>query len=224
MKSNHKRILGGAAVIAGLAIVGGAFLLSGDDDSSTDAPASQAETTTAEASASPPDSGCTMQVESVVYTLDPLVAQQFAALGLNFDSIWPGNQVAEGTATAPRIHASRDVSCDLSSGYIGMRGGFRVSNGNDAVEFRRFRVDLDSGQMLAFFKSTGQASFEAVELGADEAQFSERGSIISGVMPMVIDKGSAVALNATLGTDLPSEALELGTVTVTGTPTTAQAE
>jgi hypothetical protein len=221
----NKRIIGSAAVIAGLAIVGGALLLSGDDDSSSDAaPASQAATTTAEASASSADPGCTMQVESVVYTLDPLIAQQFAAIGLSFDSIRPGNQVAEGTATAPRIHASRDVSCDLSSGYIGMRGGFRVSRGNDAVEFRRFRVDLDSGQMLAFFKSTGQASFEAVELGNDDAQFSERGALISGVMPMVIDKGSAVALNATLGTELPSEALELGTVTVTGIPASVEAE
>ncbi|MDH3227113.1 MAG: hypothetical protein OEM67_08510 [Thermoleophilia bacterium] len=223
MKSDGKRILGGAAVLLGLAIVGGAFFYASDDDSSTeDPPASPADAT--EASSAPADSNCTLEVESVVYTLDPLVGQQFAALGISFDTISPGNEVAEGTATAPRIHVSRDVSCDLTSGYVGMRGGFRVSNERDTVEFRRFRVDLDEGEMYTFFKSTGSESVEAVDIEASEAQFTERGAVFSAVVPMVLDTGAAVALNATLGTDLPADTLELGTITFTGSTSGAQTQ
>lgn len=220
MKLMNKRVIGAAAVVAGLAIVGGAVLANNGDDSSSDAsPASPATETTAEVSASPPpDGSCTMDVTGMLFTLDPLIAQQFVAGGLDFRTISPGARISEGLATSPRIHAARDVSCDLTSGYIGMRGGFAVENSSGgSVEFRRFRMQLDKGEMAAFLKSTGSSSFEAIDFDVSEAQFTERGSVITGTMPMVLDQGAATAMNATLGTDFPTGVLELGTVTVTGT-------
>jgi hypothetical protein len=105
-------------------------------------------------------------------------------------------------ATAQRIYAARDVACDLSGGYIGMRGGFGPRG---AVEFRRFRLELDEGEMYAFFKSTGQESFEAIDIDAEEVQFAQRGTIVTSVVPMVLDHGATTAINATLGTDLPRD-------------------
>jgi hypothetical protein len=225
MKLMNKRIVGAAAVVAGLAIVGGAIVANNNSDDSADkAPASPAGES-AQVSTPRPDGACTMDVTGMLFTLDPVIAQQFAAGGLNFRTISPGARISEGLATSPRIHTARDVKCDLTDGYIGMRGGFAIENSQGGnVEFRRFRLKLDEGEMDAFLKSTGSSGFEAIDIDASQAQFTERGSVITGTVPMVLDGGAAVAMNATLGTDLPAGALELGTVTITGTTATAQAQ
>lgn len=209
----RKRTLGIGAVAAGAVLVAGALALQATNSDSDPAPASSDGATQ---TSTPPGGDCTMKVNSVLFSLDPGVAAQFAAGGLEFSTIAPATTVATGLEIAPKIHAARDVSCDFAEGYIGMRGGFSVENARGKVDFRRFRLKIDEREMLAFLKSTGASGLEAIDVNVDEAQFTERGSLVSAVAPMVLDSGAAVAMNATLGTDFPADVIELGTVTIAG--------
>jgi len=87
----------------------------------------------------------------------------------------PGGGCTNGLQIAPLLRASQDVACDLSSGFIGMRGGFCVSNAPAGVELPSLRPKLDEGEMHAFLKSTGSSGLEAIDLDVDEAQFTEQG-------------------------------------------------
>lgn len=212
--------LGAVATIAAIAIA--AFAVGCDNDDPepvANAPETAAEATPTENAADVPaatDEGCMIAVDSVTFALDPRVSLAFMSQGLDFTTISPAKTITTGQLIAPRIHAARDVTCDLSDGYVGMRGGFSVANERARVEFRRFRLSIDEREMLAFLKSTGNAGLAAIEVDVDEAQFTEQGSLISAVVPMTLDSGAAVAMNAALGTDFPADEIELGTVTISG--------
>ena len=204
--------IGLAALALAAALVVGAIAIS--DRGGTDEPGPDVETA---AFVAPEGDACGLSVESVTFALDPVVARTFVTQGLGFATIWPAKTITTGQRIAPRLHAERDVTCDLSEGYIGMRGGFRVAGARGSVEFRRFRLKIDEREMFTFLRSTGNAGLEAVDLLVDEAQFTHEGSRLSAVVPMVLDHGASVAMNATLGTDFPADEIELGTVTISGT-------
>lgn len=211
--------LGAIATVAAIAI--GGFVVTNDNDDTPSPAADAAEAASApattDATAEPvADGTCSLDVDSVTFALDPRVALGFNAQGLEFATISPAKTLTTNQLIAPRIHAARDVTCDLSQGYVGMRGGFSVSGAKGRVEFRRFRLKIDEREMLAFLKSTGNSGLEAIGLEVDEAQFTEQGSLMSAVVPMILDSGAAVAMNAALGTDFPADQIELGTVTIAG--------
>ena len=223
MRPTTRRLIAGVAVVAGVATLAGAFLTR-DDSQTSSAPQTPAAATTE--SAAPPS--CALNVASVTLTLDPNVAADFLERRLIFETIAPGTELVAGTSTAPLLYTSRDVSCDLRRGFIGMRGGFRVRSESHEdvhlheVEFRRFRIELDTGELYAFFASTGAANVEALDLEVDEAAVSQDGARMTADVPIVLDEDGAVALNAALGTDFSGDELTLGTMTVTGTRATTR--
>lgn len=227
MKWNQP-IVGIATITVGAILVAGSFVVGGGDDDTAATNVGGTPTVTSEAtepaSTAPPTGACGIDVTSAVFALDPAVVDLFDGNNLKFEALFPGNELAQGISASPIVTASEGVACDLTEGEVRMQGGFQISGPTSEVNFRRLRIELDEGEVYAFFKASGPADFEALDLRLDEAQFTDRGNIVSAVVPMVLDQDATVALNAALGTDFLGDIVELGTVTIKGSRVDAVAD
>lgn len=240
LSRTDEKIIAGAIAFSlacgGVAL--GAWITRGSDDgSATASPPASAESPMPASSTSPGapvvpvtepsrlGDDCFVNVNSVIVALDSATAADLPKNGLDFAALAPAQNISEGTSVAPEIARSENVRCDLRAGVVEMNGGFRFTTDTGGVNFDRLRIELDRAEVYAAFDSSGTGEFEALDITLDEAQFTDRGSIASAVVPMVLDADAAVALNAALGTDFLGDVIRLGTVTITGnwsdTPTEA---
>jgi hypothetical protein len=160
--------------------------------------------------------GCTLApgTASTELTLDPATASGLASAGIAVAPIKPAE--ASGSAVVFVVRSSSRVSCDTLSGYIGHRGGLSFEKGQQRVELRRYRVDLASGQVVAFPRSTGTDSVEPFSLAMADATSTEQAGVVASDVPVSLTAGGAEALNSGLGVTTFEEGAAIGTMTFLG--------
>ncbi len=122
---------------------------------------------------------------------------------------------AEGAIEFPVRSASR-VSCDELSGFIGHLGGMAFAKGQQRVELRRYRVDLASGELIAFPRSSGSDAIAPFSLAMDQASSVGTDGFIARDVPMSLTAAGARTVNDGLGESLFLDGDLIGQMTFAG--------
>ena len=159
---------------------------------------------------------CHLHVARAVIASDPATAAGFAKIGLTTATIRPAQPAGQG-AHALMVRNTTRVDCDLTQGVIGTRGGIRFTVGDRKVELRRGRVDLSSGSMAVYPRSTGTESFIGSEISSDTIRRIEQPGEVTVVIPMMFTEALAQHFNGELGIPLSSAGDVIGSLTITAT-------
>ena len=157
---------------------------------------------------------CTLKNDTAqtALTLDPAVATALEGAGVAVAPIAPA--AAADSAINFAVKSNR-VACDGRSGFIGHRGGLKFTAGAKSVELRRYPVDIASGSVVAFPKSTGTASVEPFTFDFSKSEVPTDEFALNDV-PVNLTAVGASALNDGLGVTVFEDGQNIGTVAVTG--------
>ena len=152
---------------------------------------------------------------STSFALDTATADALQGAGVAVAPIVPAT--AAGESIDFEVRSASRVSCDTISGFLGHRGGLRFEAGANRVELRRYRVDLASGSVVAFPKSTGTDSIEPFVVATGDGTVNDDGTTftLEGA-PVNLTPAGADALNAGLGVSLFEAGATIGAMTISG--------
>lgn len=179
------------------------------------------ESATPDPDAGRPVEECRLKVIKAVVDIDPDLRDFFATKSAGIDATPPATLAENGRITLqPRV--SVFVTCDLSSGVIGLRGGLKIKDLTAAVEdqhasvdLRRWRISAPSGRIEASLSGIAKTRSYALHTPLRRAKRVRKGSIETINMPVRIAEGGAAVINHTFGTELRNRKTKLGTLRLT---------
>ncbi len=159
---------------------------------------------------------CRLKVTDAVLTLN---RDFLAALGSKKVRIEAVAPAATPNARQIRLktRVSVGVSCDTSTGVIGLRGGMRLQDRDTTVDIRRWRVTTKTGVLAAYFRARDRAPINAFRLALKDAVRSGRGKIETIAAPLEMADGGVAAINHAFGTEFRTRRSVVGTLTFTAT-------
>jgi hypothetical protein len=200
-----------AGIAAVVALLLAAALLVGGDEG--DAPTGDLPRETPSSPASDPDV-CRLKVTDAVLTLDRAFLAALDQRGVRVEAIAPASAAGAG-----RIHLRRrvsvDVSCDLTTGVIGLRGGVRLRGRDSVLDLRRLRITPADSRVAAYFRARSPAPVDAMRIDLEAAARSREGSAEIVVAPLVLAGAGRGAIDYAFGTSPRRDAAALGTLTLT---------
>ena len=196
--------------------------LSGDDspDSSTKALASNVPNPgSADGEGVDPDAGlsvdeCRLKVVKAVIAIDPKLRDSLAARSVAIQATTPATLADDGLIElTPRV--SVDVTCDLRSGVIGLRGGVMLTNGESGVDIRRWRIAAPSGRIEAYLSAVTPVPTYSLHTPLKGAKRKRMGTTETIGLPVRIAEGAAAVMNHDFGTAIRHRETKLGTLRLT---------
>jgi hypothetical protein len=159
---------------------------------------------------------CTIDPDTAqtLLVVDPAVQLRLDDAGVRLTPISPAAAAADGIEFPVRS-ASR-ISCDELSGFIGHLGGMAFTKGQQRVELRRYRVDLASGEVIAFPRSSGSDAIAPFGLAMGQASSVGINGFIARDVPMSLTASGARTLNDGLGEPLFADEDVIGQMTFAG--------
>ena len=214
-------LLSAAAALAAVAALAVAFVLARDDGDPEPAAGGTTTSATAPEPASTPPPGpeadperCRLKVVDAAVTFDSALLEDLAGRGVTVSAVAPATMDGERQVTLqPRVSVA--VSCDLSTGVIGLRGGVRLAGSDGAVDMRRWRMVTETGRVAAYFGSVARAPIRALRVRVGDAVRSRSGGTETIAAPLAFAAGGVAATNLAFGTELRAGSSLLGTLTLT---------
>ena len=114
-----------------------------------------------------------------------------------------------------RTRVSVDVSCDATTGVVGLRGGVRLQGPDGAVDMRRWRITTKNRALAAYFRAGDRAPINALRLDLEEAARSRQGTFETITAPLEMADGAVAVVNHVFGTEFRSRISLVGTLTLT---------
>jgi hypothetical protein len=143
---------------------------------------------------------CRKRVVSSVVTPTRALVAVIRESGLEYSVIQPATEVPGGTGL--RVQTSYRVSCDMDTGIVGHRGGFRLARGTRFADFRRLRINMARNLIRMFSDSTEQQGYQGLTCDLKRASFTpigDRREIME--VPLLLTPEGVVAMNVGLGID-----------------------
>jgi len=217
MTSRQKYItLSAVAAVASLAAIGAAFSLarSGDDGSAVTTTVNAANAAGGPASAASDPELCRLKVTGAVLTLDNAFLSKLSDRDVRVEAVAPA-VTSNSRQIELKTRVSVDVSCDTTTGVIGLRGGMRLQGSDATVDIRRWRIAARNGVLAAYFRARDKAPIKAFRLALRDSARSGRGKVETIAAPLEMADGGVAAINHAFGTEFRSGRSLVGTLTLT---------
>ena len=144
---------------------------------------------------------CRSEIVSSVVTPTEDLAAVIREAGLEYSVIAPATP-AGSAGSALQVRSNYRLSCSMDTGIVSYRGGFRLSRGARAADFRRLRINMARNLIRMYSTSVEQQGYQGLTCDLDRAVVTDLGDGRERVdVPLLLTPEGVVGLNVGLGID-----------------------